>query len=202
MHELLRQYAASQRKRLDVNDEALLAHCRYFARLAKAEIRHTLHFYPLLLPQNYAADRDNFWRAWDCTMTNGLAKELSDLVRGIAMFNIRQGYLRRDLPIRAIQVLREKGCSENDRAILHIKLMTQAVRMGGDNAYDIHDQLLSLEPALQMNASPELLFWFYERLSWNTWDTDGLEAARPWMEKGHTMACEIEDDILIKTAEI
>ncbi len=65
MHELLRQYAAEQRKRLGSNEDAQLAHCRYFAQIVPQEMRRVLYFLPLLLPRDYAADRDNFQHAWE-----------------------------------------------------------------------------------------------------------------------------------------
>jgi len=85
-----------------------------------------------------------------------LAEELSDLGRGIALLSINQGFQRTAIPVRAIQALQEDGNPASDKAILHLKLIAQAVRMGIDDVYDINKQLVNLETLLQ--KQPDLLF--------------------------------------------
>ena len=68
-----------------------LAHCRYFAQIVPREMRRVLYFLPLLLPRDYAADRDNFQHAWEYALQHQLPDELADLATGMIKFNDTQG---------------------------------------------------------------------------------------------------------------
>lgn len=202
IHELLRQYAADQRQQIDPDNEALFGHCRYFSELTRLTTGQTLYYLPIMLPQKYAADRDNFGRAWTCALEYGRVDELTNLVRGIAMFSLRQGASRPQVPAPAIRALRQHGYPEDGRAMLELKLLAQTMRIGFDDPYDIRNQLLNLETVLRGQPHPDLLVELYRGLADIALTTDGserLEIARHWIQKAYEVAVETEQAILIKS---
>ena len=54
-------------------------------------MRRVLYFLPLLLPRDYAADRDNFQHAWEYALAHQLPDELADLATGMIKFDDTQG---------------------------------------------------------------------------------------------------------------
>lgn len=89
LHELLRQFAAWQRRQIDANNETLLAHCRFFARPINANAEPVDQLFEWIT--QHGADRDNLFRAWEFALEDGLTEELLGLIYGISRFNSRQG---------------------------------------------------------------------------------------------------------------
>ena len=113
LHELLRQFAAQKRRKVDSADVAAQAHCHYFASLMAEEVRHQLFYWPVHIPRKYMADRDNIHRAWDYALDHGLVNELSNLVRSVATFSFAQGIRPGTIIRPAISKLQANGGSRD-----------------------------------------------------------------------------------------
>ena len=205
MHELLRQFAANQRQQIDPDNETIVAHCRYFAKLAQNETRQAVNFYPTHLPQKQAPDRDNFWRAWDWALLYGLGDEVSDLIPAIEMFNVRQGMRNIQFVRQAMQALAEHGYRPTNRVMLHLELVAQAGRTNTDDRIEIKESLEQLIPLFQEQRHLDLLYWLYEQLASNA-NFSPLPnkhlIAQEWWQKALAVAVEIEDEALSKAAEL
>ena len=200
MHELLRQYAADQRKLVDPGDEALLAHCRFFARIVPSEVRQALFFYPILLPKRYAADRDNFHRAWDFAVEQGLAEELSDLARGLAIISLRQGLAPALMVKKAINTLLQRGFPNNDRSILHLRLIELSAALGQDDYHKLKEVYLAFVPTIEQHGNLELRFWTYERMVDLCMEVNDRQALE-WNTKMQQTAVAMQDEVFIKMAD-
>ncbi len=203
VHELLRQFAAQKRQQIDAGDEARLAHCRFYARMMASSTRHGLSFSPVHLPRQHAADRDNVNRAWEYALEHGLANELSDLVDGVITFGNAQGIHSGHIPGQAIQVLRQRGLPETDRAMLRLRLVELGYRVDKDEPALIRQRLLEFLPLLQEKEDPELLFWIYERLKFNSLsphenDPEYIE----WLDKEYEAALQMGDEVFVKMTEV
>jgi predicted ATPase/DNA-binding SARP family transcriptional activator len=192
MHELLRQFAARRRRRADPADQVAQAHSRYFARLADRETRRGLYFYPLHLPRRFAADRDNFHRAWDHALEYGRAQELSDMARGMVILTLAQGIHPAALCAQAIESLRRAGVPETDGAMLHLRLVELIALQGFDDPQRIKDLLLAYIPLAEGHSDPELRFWTYERIAATCRDLREPDAVS-WADRAYEAARELED---------
>lgn len=194
VHELLRQFAAEQRARLDPDDAAALAHCRYFADLVQAEIRRSLFYYPMLMVVERADERDNLYRAWDYAIENALADELADLVRGVVFYRLRQGMRPGAIPNEAIKVLRESGVADSSQAMLRLRIDAVAEPLGVSELEGIQQQLLALVPEVEKDGDAGTRFWLYERLAQaflEAWHLDALF----WTGKAR-IASDMQNDAL------
>ncbi len=199
-HELLRQFAASQRQRLDA-DDALLAHCRYFARQIRANSGHAYGLIPTHIPKKFEADRDNLFRAWEYALEQGLAEELLNLAPGIIIFTMRQGTEARTVPNRAIEALRQQGRAETDSIMLYLKVIEQVARQGFDDNYEIIDELLRLLPLLEKESQFEPHFWTHIYIGASHGAVRD-PAGSDWVIKAYELAHEMEDEVHINTSDL
>ena len=199
MHELLRQFAAAQRQQVEKNNDALLAHCRYYADFVYA------HWWPVSQTEymilEHAVDKENLSRAWEYALENGLAEELGNLVLGIMQFNMRQGVARNPLATAAIEILRQQDYPETARVMLWLRLLAQGTRLGFDDSSRVKKQLLKLVPEFEMAPYPELEYSLYSWLGalMSEWERD--TEAISWSTKGYEVACAMGDEIQIKRSD-
>jgi len=205
MHELLRQYAAGQRRQSDPVGDVALAHCRYFAGQVRAEVRRILSFYPLHMPREFAADRDNLRRAWDYALKQGLAGELPYLARGMVIFNPSQGIDPTPIPSLAIQSLQQRGAQETDHAILHLRLIDTVTRQWRDDIRHVRNLLLAQVSRVEEYGDPELCFWTYHHMGNIYYELKNLETRNPdaveWHGKSIQAARAMGDETFIKMGE-
>ena len=199
MHELLRQFAAAQRQLLDSEDQAALRHCQYFTQMVKTSVRQSLAFYPLLVPIQHGAERDNLHRAWDYALAHGLAEELAGMARGVTHFATLQGQQTRKIVIEAIERLQKQGIPTTDESLLHLQLIELHTRQ----EVEIHDRVrelfISFMPFLEEHGSPELRTWFYI-LSSELWIRSPNPEALTWIDKAIQVANNIDDEIFAHMA--
>ena len=131
LHELLRQYAAEQRKLLGISKEARYAHCHYFAQIVPQEMSRVLYFIPLLLPRDFAADWDNFQYAWEYALRRKLPEELANLANGMIQFNETQGIQSIALIEEALSVVQGVGMPNTDSTLLRLTGSTTASTPNG-----------------------------------------------------------------------
>ncbi len=198
MHELLRQFAAQQRRQFDANYETLLAHCRYFARLIKAHWEPVDQLKEWITQHN--ADRDNLFRAWEFALENHLGEEMLDLVSGIQAFNSRKAIPTHPIIMDAIQALRQHGYAETDRVMLGFRLWDQTVRVGLDDAHESITQLKNFIPILQKVADLDLLPRVYVVIGFMLEEL-GDPKSVAYFERAYETVLEIEEELLIKILE-
>ena len=205
IHELLRQFAATQRIQLDPRNETIIAHCHYFANLARTETEQAINFYPTHLPHKHADDRENFWRAWDWSLHYGLGNEVSNLIPAIEMFNVRQGVRNIRFVRQAIQNLADHGYDQTDKNMLHLEMVAQSTRISIDDPVEIQENLERLIPLFQEQQYLDLLYWLYEKLADNinfSAHPNKHSLAQKWWQKALAVALELEDKSLSKAAEV
>ena len=86
-------------------------------------MRRALFYLPLLLPQRYAGDRDNFRHAWAYAVEHGLAHELAEMAGGMVILSITQGIQSAGITGEALQAVRQYRVPETDRSMLHLLLV-------------------------------------------------------------------------------
>jgi hypothetical protein len=201
LHELLRQFAAAKRHKVQDSEQIPQrlrhAHCRYFTRQVQEEFRRGLGFWPNHLPTALAPDRDNIHRAWDYAVEQGMAEELLELTRAMETIRFNQGLRSNALLQSAMHALRRHGTGETNPLLLYIKLMS------ADHLLDYRANrryLLDLLPPIKQTGDSRLLFWVYERLNLLTLADENSEAL-DWAEKAVLAARETGDGILVQQAE-
>ncbi len=203
LHELLRQFAAQKRHETDSSDAAALAHCHYFASLMGKEVRRQLYYFPVHIPRQYAADRDNIHRAWDFALDRGLAPDLFNLVRGVAVFSFAQGIQPGHNLRQAMRRLQANGVPTTDPVMLHLRLTELASLVGYDEPERVRQKLLEFVQMVEKNGELELLFWAYERLGFNSIHTpSGRQEFLEWSDKVVSTAVQLGDEDLIKFTEL
>jgi len=197
MHELLRQFAAQQRRQLDANDEALLAHCHYFAREIKANTEPVNQIIEWFIQHN--ADRDNLFRAWEFALEHGLAEELANLFYGVHTFKGRQGPYY-PISMGAFQALQQYGYSETDRVMLWFRIWAHYVGWGYIDMHEMITHFKNLIPILQKTAYPDLLrdaYWAIAQL----YDLLDDPESTAYIEKAYGITREIGGEVQIKRDE-
>lgn len=200
IHELLRQFAAGQRKQLEENEQTARAHCRYFAQIVKQSVRQSLSPYPMLLLQQHKEDIDNLRRAWDFALAQGLAQELSDLARGRAFIEIRLGEQARPLIEEALMVLQQRGLASTDPRMIHLNLVALRTRQGLDDIHEVKDDLLAYMPFVETHGDLELQYRATSFLA-NVylWISDVPQTVA-WYQKAIQLAKQLDNDLHIKLA--
>jgi hypothetical protein len=204
IHELLRQFAAGKRRQLDLGDEARLAHCNYYAQMMATMTRRSLYYYfPVIQVRRHMAERDNINRAWDYALEQGLATSLSDLVYGVVALGLRQGLHSGHFPGQAIQVLRQRGLPETDRVMLQMRSVELGYGVGKEQPTRVQESLLEVLPVFEEAGDPELLYWMYERLLWNSLSVPGRDhEAFEWLDKEYEAALQMGDEVFIRASEL
>lgn len=200
MHELLRQFAAMKRRESDAKDQTLLAHCRYFADLVPGEVRRSLSFYPFLIRLRYAADRENFFRAWDYALAQGQSGELAHLARAVADFHWERGIVPAPVIQEAMQVLKSGGLAETHPSMLELRLSYLASIAGSAEQAHRLRELQIFIALVEEHGSHELRFWTYDTMRELFRDLRDQEIVT-WIEKMRQEALSMEDEILTKMAE-
>jgi hypothetical protein len=199
LHELLRQYAAEHREQMGIGGIANLAHCQYFARVVRGEIRQGLSFWPFHLPRQFAADRDNIQRAWRFALQHNLVRELSVMARGIVHLSFDQSVHPAEMIEQTIQSLLHAEVPETSEELLHLKLIAISAWEGVDTTDHLRSKIQDIVPTLEAYGSSELCFWAYERLAHLFNDRQDTESLA-WTQKAIQAANEIEDEVLANMA--
>ncbi len=199
MHELLRQFAAAKRRHNDPQGQVDLAHSRYFAALVKTGIRQSLSFYPMLMPIQHAADRDNLRRAWEYVLAQKLPEALPYLTRGMILFALRQGIQPFVLAKQAIQSLQALGFSEEDETMLHLRLTALISRMGVDDLHVLKEWFLTFTPLLPKDKPSELHFWLFSMMANLSMDLHETEAIN-FDQEAYQVAVQMGDNELAQMA--
>ncbi|MCO5206914.1 MAG: AAA family ATPase [Anaerolineae bacterium] len=197
MHELLRQYAAEQRRHLGVSEDAQYAHCRYFAQIVPREMRRVLYFLPLLLPRDYAADRDNFQHAWEYALHNKLPNNLADLATGMIKFMDSQGIQPTATIDAAVALVPQIGTPSTDPAALNLKAAQLRARQMVTAAPEVNRQYISLIEESSQGEQYELCYWLCIQLAMQ-WRMVNDPSLIDWLDVAQTMAEKLADETLVK----
>ncbi len=197
MHELLRQYAAEQRQRLGVSEDAQYAHCRYFAQIVPREMQRVLYFLPLLLPRDYAADRDNFQHAWEYALHNKLPNNLADLATGMIKFMDSQGIQPTATIDAAVALVPQIGTPSTDPAALNLKAAQLRARQMVTAAPEVNRQYISLIEESSQGEQYELCYWLCIQLAMQ-WRMVNDPSLIDWLDVAQTMAEKLADETLVK----
>ncbi|MCB8979015.1 MAG: AAA family ATPase [Ardenticatenaceae bacterium] len=198
LHGLLRQFAAQQRRQIDGNDETLMAHCQYFARVVIANAMPVDQLYAWIA--KHGADRDNLHRAWTFALENGLAEALLNLIHGIHAFNVRQGIPDSPMIKDAVQALQQHGFSETSTVMRRLWLIAQFVGLGYEDSQEIITQYKNVIPILQKADEVRLLLDVYWGIGFVLEELGDPESIA-YFEKVYEMTLELGDEIQIKNAE-
>jgi tetratricopeptide (TPR) repeat protein len=148
----------------------------------------------------HGADRDNFRRAWDYALEQGLAAEAADLGRGIAYLDVNQGSEAVAMLPEARENLLKSGVQETDRALLYLGL-TEVWLHSGIDSFEMHEaRTMAFLSQIEKTGESEICLWTY--LQWA--DRMGMEGRIEligWLEKAVKVAQELNDEILAKFAE-
>lgn len=200
MHELLRQFAAGQREILDPNGAAEDAHCRLFAALVTDEIYRALFFYPINIAWRHGADRDNFHRALDFAVANGLDTEVVALIRAIAFFSINQGVPPKALVERAMHGLETGAAPASEAAMRHLRLCHLAAEQGHEDLSIVQQKLLAFKEEADASGDLELIFWTNEQLSTVFGDLQSPQAIT-YLLAAREVALQMQNETLARMAE-
>jgi len=202
MHELLRQYAAEQRRRADPDDAVALAHCRYYAGRMGDEVRLGIGFSPMHIPGRMSPDRDNLRRAWTYAVEHGLGPELQEMVRGIAALSFGQGQKPHGLIEPAIRALEQRGRPQDSRTLLFLRLFHLGFRIDLEDLSALEGEFPLWEPLVEAQADPELSYWYFVLRGYLA--MSGIRTnheALVWWERGREAAVEMGDAGLADSAE-
>ncbi len=201
MHELLRQFTAVQRRKLDPNDETQLTHCRYFATLMIENWLPVPRLYTWA--RENLSDKDNLQRAWDYALEHVLAHELKNLALWIWIFNNSlQGIPSGPVIQHAITTLRQYGYAETDRVVLWFQMLLLWVNWGFGDGRQIQAQLIDLVPIVEKEPYLDLKYDLYSAIGSSFGDFLDDAEAIPWVEKAYETALQIGDEIQIKAADL
>ncbi len=200
MHDLLRQFAATKRQRIDPDAHASLAHCHYFAQIVLVEVEQSLWTHPLNLPEKYGAEWDNFRQAWSYGLANGLVEVLADMAQGMIIFNLRQGIRPATLITRALQSLKQQGISEKTTSMLRLRLAELIALTGYDDAHHVEQLMLDYISLVEQQPDLELRFWAY-CLMLSTMSFLDKKQIPAWQSKAIQVAVEMENETYVKAME-
>lgn len=200
IHELLRQFAAGQRRR-DPNEQAEMAHCQYFARLVKTELRAVREIAPLFVPGRLAGDAENVRRAWDYAVDHGLVEETGDLAGGVYAFAGAQGIHMDTLFEGARQSLARRGVAETHPAMLRLRLIQLINLWGSVETFRSKGLFLEFIPTAEPHGEPEILFCLYQWIAALCREEADAKAL-VWTEKITTIARRMDDDYYLLNAEV
>ena len=195
MHELLRQYAAEQRERLGVSEEARLAHCRYFAQIVPQEMGRVLYFLPLLLPRDYANDWDNFQYAWAYALRCKLPAELANLANGMVQFNETQGIQSVALIEEAMSVAHGGGMLKSDATLFRLRAAQIRARQLVDATSEVNNQFIALIDELEQSEHRELRYWLCIQLAMQWWKTKD-PGLIDWLDEAQAIADALQSETL------
>jgi DNA-binding SARP family transcriptional activator/predicted ATPase len=191
VHELLRQYAAEQRRQDDPDGLVELAHCREFARLADTEMRQS-SFQPFAT-ERLAAEPDNIRRAWAYAVEHAMAKELVMLSWGIYSLGMAEGSHHKFLLEQAWQSLQQSGLPDTHPDMLRLRLNLLISMWGFEANSHVKDLALELVPLVEENGDLELRFRLYLAIAGILEDLNDIEALN-WSEKAIQVALETGDE--------
>ena len=161
IHELLRQFAATQRRESLRSEEAELAHTRYFSRLVKTELDRLQDYVPVHLPERLAGDAENLYRAWFYAIDHGLAEEAADLAGGLYALANAQGLQTESLFDNGWQTLARGGVAETSLPMLRLRLIALIWLEGFRVASVVKEACLAFVPTVVQHGNPEIVFQLY-----------------------------------------
>jgi DNA-binding SARP family transcriptional activator len=201
IHELLRQYAAARRRAGDLVGETELAHCRYFARLVRVEVRATRMIYQEYVPDRLVHESDNIDRAWFHAVEHGLVDELDDLVLGIFASSHNRGLIPTARIEVAQQALGEQGLAGAHPLMIRLQMTKLRASIGYEEIATLRAAYLEFIPIVEHYGDPLTRVLFYVQLMriylWMG-DAEALTLAEAVLR----IARQIGDDYVLHAAEV
>lgn len=200
IHELLRQFAAAQRRTFNTNEATLRTHCGHFAALIKANTWPVDNMFDWA--RQNLADKDNIQRAWDYALENVLAEELLNLSQWILVYAyLMQGIPSTHLLHRAIHTLRQHGYKETDRVILGLRCLLWGLEYGVADMGQLKVQSMNLLFEVEKQSYLDLQLLMYSGLGQLFDETNDSEAVE-WYAKAYALAVEMGDEMLIRVVDV
>ncbi|WP_374689090.1 AAA family ATPase, partial [Promineifilum sp.] len=166
IHELLRQFAAGQRRRDDPGRQVELAHCHYYVGLVKSEL-HRLHdLAPTYASVRFTDDTDNIHRAWTYAIEHGLVEEAAVLAGGLYALANAQGVRADTLFEEARQRLAQRGVAETHPAMVRLGYIALLWESGLHEPARVIESALAFVPFAEAHGDPEALLWLYHLIAW------------------------------------
>lgn len=191
IHELLRQYAAEQRRQIDPDGLVELAHCREFARLVDAEASTMPS--SIIATDRLTVERDNLRRAWAYAVDCALAPELAMLAPGIRALGEAEGSHHYYLLEQAWQSLQQSGLPKTHPDMMRFRTRLLNSMQGFETCNHIRDLLFEFAPFVEASGDLELRNWLYSNVACVLCEQHDIEALT-WAEKRLSVALEIGDE--------
>ncbi len=199
VHELLRQYAAEQRRQADPVGGVDLAHCREFARLVDAEADQSAL---VLLPSSIdrlVVEQDNIRRAWAYAVEHGLVEEVVKLSPGIINLGFAEGSHHKFLLENAWQSFQRLGLPETHPHMMQLRMDLLTSMWGFETRSHVLDLALEFVPLVEKYGDAKLRFWIYFVIADMLHDMENLEAL-DWAEKVTQPALDMGEELHISQA--
>ncbi|HMT20975.1 MAG TPA: hypothetical protein PKE20_06980, partial [Promineifilum sp.] len=199
VHELLRQFAAEQRRQIDPDGSVELAHCREFARLVDTEVRRQSTPVLAFRTERLAAEPDNIRRAWAYAVEHALAEELAMLASGIYALGMAEGSHHRFLLEQAWQSLQRSGLPDTHPDMIRLRGHLLISMWGFETRGHVKDFALKFVPLVEEYGDLELRFWLYMNIAGVLAEMSDTESLN-WIEKAISVALEMGDELIITLA--
>lgn len=196
IHELLRQYAAEQRRRIDPDGWVELAHCLEFARLTDAEAQQVST--PFLNHITFA-EPDNIRRAWAYAVDHALVEQLVMLASGIYALGMAEGSHHKFLLEQAWESLRQSGLPDTLPDMIRMRLALLNSMRGFETFDTVKNFALGLVSPVEEHGNLESRFRLYCSIAETFTDMRDVQAL-DWSEKAVSVALEIGDEVNITLA--
>lgn len=196
MHELLRQYAAQQRRQIDPDGLVELAHCREFARLVDTEVRQAVIPFLAHITDRLAAERDNIRRAWAYAVDHTLSEKLVMLAGGIYALGMAEGSHHHLLLEQALRSLQTAGLPDTHPDMIRLQAHLLDSIHGFEAHSHVKDLMLEFVPLAERYGDPELRVWLYDSIAGILTELRDIEALA-WVEKATSVALEMADEFYI-----
>lgn len=199
VHELLRQFAAEQRRQIDPDGSVELAHCREFARLVDTEVRRQSTPVLDFRTERLVAEPDNIRRAWAYAVEHALAEELAILASGIYALGMAEGSHHRFLLEQAWQSLQQSGLPDTHPDMIRLRGHLLISMWGFETRGHVKDFALKFVPLVEEYGDLELRFWLYMNIAGVLAEMSDTESLN-WIEKAISVALEMGDELIITLA--
>ena len=196
VHELLRQYAADQRRQADPEGRVDLAHCREFARLVFKETGGTSSS---LVTERLAVEPDNIRRAWAYAVDHGMAEDLVKLAPGIIILGLAEGSHHKLLLENAWQSLQRSGLPDTHPHMMRLRRYLMNSMWGFETRSHMKDLMLEFASLVESHGDAELRLLVYFMIAEFFNETRNSEAL-DWAEKGTQVALGMGEEMNIAKA--
>lgn len=191
MHELLRQFAAEQRRQIDPDGSVELAHCREFARLVVSEVRQSSPFPSVT--DRLATEPDNIRRAWSYAVEHALSEEVVTLASGMIALGFAEGSHHKFLLEQAWRSLQRLGLPDTHPDILRLRHNLLISMWGFEALHHVKDFALECVPLVEEFGDLDLRFELYLDIAEILVGMYDIEALN-WSNKAIRVALEMGDE--------